>query len=100
MTRVIPLGFQSSIKQLRVERVNPTPIYATIKIVGEDQYQQHKEEMVEYNKAHPSHWRIWLMANGDFTLGTFIQLLDNGTISLLDGTELFARFPNLFEEEG
>jgi hypothetical protein len=34
--------------------------------------------------------------------GTDIQatLLDNGTISLLDGTELFARFPNLFEEEG
>ena len=34
--------------------------------------------------------------------GTDIQatLLDNGTINLLDGTELFARFPNLFEEEG
>ena len=36
-------------------------------------------------------WRLWLMANGDFTLGTFIQLLDNGTINRVtwheDGTE-------------
>lgn len=34
--------------------------------------------------------------------GTDIQvtLLDNGTISLIDGTELFVRFPNLFEERG
>ena len=27
------------------------------------------------------HWRLWLMANGEFSLGTFIQLLDNGTIN-------------------
>ena len=36
-------------------------------------------------------WRIWLTANGDWTLGTFIQLLDNGTINRItwheDGTE-------------
>lgn len=34
--------------------------------------------------------------------GTDIQatLLDNGDISLIDGTELFVRFPNLFEEGG
>ena len=36
-------------------------------------------------------WRIWLAANGDFTLGTFIQLNDNGTIQRVtwheDGTE-------------
>ncbi len=34
--------------------------------------------------------------------GTDIQatLLDNGNISLIDGTELFVRFPNLFEEGG
>jgi hypothetical protein len=38
-----------------------------------------------------SHWRLWLMANGDFTLGTFIQLLDNGVVNRVtwheDGTE-------------
>ena len=37
------------------------------------------------------HWRLWLMANGDFTLGTFIQLLDNGVVNRVtwheDGTE-------------
>ena len=34
--------------------------------------------------------------------GTDIEamLLDNGTIRLIDGSELFARFPNLFEEMG
>lgn len=36
-------------------------------------------------------WRIWLTANGDFTLGTFIQLCDNGDINRVtwheDGTE-------------
>ena len=36
-------------------------------------------------------WRLWLMANGDFTLGTFIQLLDNGVVNRVtwheDGTE-------------
>ena len=35
--------------------------------------------------------RLWLMANGDFTLGTFIQLLDNGVVNRVtwheDGTE-------------
>ena len=34
--------------------------------------------------------------------GTDIEamLLDNGTIRLIDGSELFANFPNLFEEKG
>ena len=36
-------------------------------------------------------WRIWLNANGDFTLGTFIQLSDNNTIQRVtwheDGTD-------------
>tara|TARA_R110002074_G_scaffold187373_1_gene353053 strand:+ start:337 stop:540 length:204 start_codon:yes stop_codon:yes gene_type:complete len=34
--------------------------------------------------------------------GTDIEamLLDNGTIRLIDGTELFDQFPNLFEEKG
>ena len=34
--------------------------------------------------------------------GTDIQAMldDNGTIRLIDGTELFAQFPNLFEEKG
>jgi len=41
-----------------------------------------------YNDGY---WQIWLTANGDFTLGTFIQLCDNGTINRVtwheDGTE-------------
>ena len=34
--------------------------------------------------------------------GTDIEamLLDSGTIRLIDGSELFANFPNLFEEKG
>jgi len=36
-------------------------------------------------------WRIWLMANGDYSLGTFIQLVDDGTVNRVtwhnDGTE-------------
>ena len=36
-------------------------------------------------------WRIWLTANSDFTLGTFIQLNNNGTVQRVtwhpDGTE-------------
>jgi hypothetical protein len=36
-------------------------------------------------------WQLWLTANGDFSLGTFIQLCDNGTINRVtwheDGTE-------------
>jgi hypothetical protein len=41
--------------------------------------------------SHPNAWMIWLMANGDFTLGTFIRLCDNGEIHRVtwheDGTE-------------
>jgi hypothetical protein len=64
MSRPFPLrfGLPSGIKCLRVERI-----------------------------VHENHWRLWLNANGDFTLGTFIQLLDNGNINrvtwLADGTE-------------
>ncbi len=36
-------------------------------------------------------WALWLMANGDFTNGTFIKLEDNGSISRVtwhpDGSE-------------
>jgi hypothetical protein len=46
---------------------------------------------VEYLPIENGIWRIWLTANGDFTLGTFIQLCDNGTINRVtwheDGTE-------------
>ena len=68
MDKPFPLKFElpGTLKQLRVERVRPT-------------------------KITEGHWHLWLMANGDFTLGTFIQLLDNGTINRVtwheDGTE-------------
>jgi ABC-type enterobactin transport system permease subunit len=47
-----------------------------------------KQLRVEHSN---SEWRLWLMANGDFTNGTFLQLLDNGSINRVtwhpDGTE-------------
>ena len=83
MTRVIPLGFQTSIKTLRVERVKEK----TITVKGTTHY---GDPCTDYFPT-PGHWRIWLMANGDFSLGTFIQLCDNGTINRVtwheDGTE-------------
>ena len=63
MDKPFPLKFElpSPARQLRVERI-------------ED-----------------SHWKIWLTANGSFTLGTFLQLCDNGSINRTtwheDGTE-------------
>jgi len=68
MARPFPkrIPLQSHIKQLRVEHY----------------YNE------EYNDGH---WMIWLTANGDFTLGTFLKLCDNGLIQRItwheDGTE-------------
>ena len=73
MTRPFPLRFElpSPARQLRVERVHGIDI----------------DEMI----IKHGYWRLWLMANGDFTLGTFIQLLDNGVVNRVtwheDGTE-------------
>jgi hypothetical protein len=59
----VPL--QSPIRQLRVSRVD--------------------------TETSNGYWQLWLTANGDFSLGTFIQLCDNGTINRVtwheDGTE-------------
>ena len=81
-SRPFPLRFElpGGVKCLRVERIftggTRTPNYI----------------QVNTNLAvTPGHWRCWLMANGDFSLGTFIQLLDNGGINRVtwhaDGTE-------------
>ena len=78
MTRPLPMKFipQTAIKVLRVERYN---------------------SMVDHNI---SGWRVWLTANRDFTLGTFIQLCDKGTVNRVtwheDGTETIF---NMKEEE-
>ena len=66
MARPFPLRFElpSPARCLRVERVD---IIST---------QWGKKELLEQH-----YWRLWLMANGDFTLGTFIQLLDNGKVN-------------------
>mgnify|MGYP003635836653 FL=1 len=81
MTRPIPLRFPTSIKQLRVERVAEC-------------YTQGNLENVNLNRQGRKilgYWRIWLMANGDFSIGTYIQLQDDGTINRVtwheDGTE-------------
>jgi hypothetical protein len=69
-TRPFPLrfGLPGGIKQLRVEKIHAIDI-----------------------DAEEGHWRLWLMANSTFTLGTFIQLLDNGDVNRVtwheDGTE-------------
>lgn len=74
------LGLPSDIKQLRVEhvKVKTQPIppgYDPVLIRTEDQ----------------GYWRLWLMANGDFSLGTCIRLWDNGDVDRItyheDGTE-------------
>lgn len=43
-------------------------------------------------------WRLWLTANGDFTLGTFIELKDSGEINRVtwhpDGSETVLEITN------
>ena len=45
-------------------------------------------------------WMIWLNANGNFTLGTFLELANNGTINRItwhpDGSE--SKFEYLEDE--
>jgi hypothetical protein len=81
MSRPFPLRFElpSPAKQLRVERYIG---YAD----------DHPKGLGLPTTMHMEPcWRLWLTANGDFTLGTFIQLLDNGTVNRVtwheDGTE-------------
>lgn len=93
MGKPFPLRFElpSPAKCLRVERVNaktstynPGDPYLSIDLWGTDK---------------SGHWRLWLMANGDFTLGTFIQLLDNGQVNHVtwheDGTESVLEVTNV-----
>ena len=74
MDRPFPLRFElpSPARQLRVERIAHRSYY------GLGQYVT-------------GCWRLWLTANGDFSLGTFLQLMDNGAINRVtfheDGTE-------------
>ena len=90
VTRPFPLHFEmpGGVKQLRVERVDDT--------------------IEDYDETNPllsvslwatnatGHWRLWLMANGDYTLGTFIQLCDDGKINRVtwhdDGTETILEY--------
>jgi len=70
MIRPFPLrfGLPGGVKELRVERVN----------------------------TEARHWRLWLMANKDYNLGTFIQLCDDGKINRVtwheDGTETILEY--------
>jgi hypothetical protein len=68
MSRPLPqrVALQSPIRQLRVEH--------------------------EFSpEASEGVWRVWLTGNGDFTLGTFLELDSNGSIQRVtwheDGTE-------------
>ena len=72
MPQVIPLKIhiQSPIRDLRVSK--------------------HETYIADCNS-----WRVWLTANRDFTLGTFIQLCPNGVINRVtlhaDGTDSIFR---------
>lgn len=78
MDRPFPIRFElpSPAKVLRVERVPET---------------LEQDSGFEAFYLDNGYWRLWLMANGEFSLGTFIQLLDNGEINRVtwhpDGTE-------------
>jgi hypothetical protein len=80
MTRPLPMKFipQTPIKVLRVES------YMT----------------VSQGFRTPYNWRIWMTANRDFTLGTFIVLCSSGDVKRVtwheDGTETIF---NMKEEE-
>ena len=88
MNKPFPLRFElpSPAKQLRVERVEETARTVPVprSLTGRD-------DSTHTFRNYDGHWRLWLMANGDFTLGTFIQLLDNGIVNRVtwheDGTE-------------
>jgi ABC-type amino acid transport substrate-binding protein len=73
MDRPLPqhIRLSSAIKQLRVER--------------------HRYFNNYTNKHGTDGWCIWLMANKDFSIGTYLLLLDNGQIKRVtiqaDGTE-------------
>ena len=74
----IPL--QSPIKQLRVEHCK--------------HYNNEDDRFV----LGISDWRIWLTANKEFTLGTFLRLCDDGMIQRItwheDGTETIFEVTN------
>ena len=90
MERPFPLrfGLPSPAKCLRVERVEDKNDVVWLR--DDSNVLTGGYKCTESRKGEP-HWRLWLMANGDFTLGTFIQLLDNGKINRVtwheDGTE-------------
>lgn len=48
-------------------------------------------KVLRIEHAMNSQWMIWLTANSDFTLGTFIQLCDDGEVNRItwheDGSE-------------
>ena len=82
MDRPFPLRFElpGHVKQLRVKRIDESFIDILQKSMN-----------APPPKRPKCYWRLWLMANKDFSLGTFIQLLDNGEINRItwheDGSE-------------
>ena len=80
MRATIPIGIQPGTKVLRIER----------KKDDRSRYWNHQlgDEVVEGDAGC---WIIWLHANHNFTLGTYLQLNDDGSILNTtvkeDGTE-------------
>jgi hypothetical protein len=84
MDRPIPqrISIQSPIKQLRIERIK-----------GENNVIRTSRTSYKCTETRDGSnvWHIWLTANGDFTLGTFLRLCDDGSIQRVtwheDGSE-------------
>lgn len=73
MKATIPIGIQPGTKVLRIERAKS------------------KRDSREHFITEQGYWIIWLHANHNFTLGTYLQLNDDGSILNAtvreDGTE-------------
>ena len=69
----------------------PIPLKVNLQSPIRDLRVDHFDQEVFGRRSPVRCWRIWLTANGDFTLGTFIQLNNNGTVQRVtwhpDGTE-------------
>ncbi len=73
----VTIGVQPNTKLLRIERV--------------EREFMHQGNPFNEDQFTTTGWMVWINSNIDFTLGTYIQLNDNGTIDRVtinpDGTE-------------
>jgi len=82
------IGVQPNTRLLRIERVGPHPPRQS---VWHDSANRAAARMLGEEHNPYGAWMIWINANINFTLGTYIKLNDDGSIErvtvLTDGTE-------------